>query len=442
MKFFYIHIFLIFSLSISSETNSQSDWFIQNTGNNVDLSFVFFVDANTGWALGWNPYQSFGIIYRTMNGGMNWDTLYFGQAVHINSLFFINQNTGWISTLETWVKEIRKTTDSGNTWSTQYSSPINRFYSMYFLDANTGWAVGEDNNYNGIVYKTTNGGINWISSIMLPIRNLGKVQFINQNTGWTAGGYNSQSGRGLARTTNGGGNWEMLQSSNVFFNFYFVNVYTGWCLIDSVYGKYLIKKTTNGGVNWITQYTTLQYEYFSSIQFVNPDTGWAVGGDMTQNLRRSRIIATRNGGQNWIHQWAPYNQFSGNLISVFFVNQNTGWSVGGNITILKTTNGGGEGGTAVERQNSSVPEEYLLYQNYPNPFNPLTFIEFDVPKSSFVKLYVYDVLGREISVFVNKYLKEGSYKTEWNASAYPSGVYFYKLITDGFTETRKMVLIK
>lgn len=442
MKFFCVHLFLIFSLIISSETASQSDWFIQNTGNNVDLSFVFFVDANTGWALGWNPYQVFGIIYRTINGGSHWDTLYFGQAVQIYSMFFINQNTGWIGTEQNSIKEIRKTTDAGNTWNTQYGSQINRFYSIYFFDANTGWAVGENNNYNGIVYKTTNGGIDWISSTILPIRQLVKVQFINQNTGWTGGGYSSQYGRGLARTTNGGGNWEILQSSNVFVNYSFVNAYTGWCLNDTTYGKYLVKKTTNGGINWITQYTSLQYEYLHSIQFVNPDSGWAVGGDFSQPLRRSRIIATRNGGQNWVHQWAPYNQFSGNLTSVFFVNRNTGWAVGGNITIIKTTNGGGAGGTFVEPAVNTIPDKFDLRQNYPNPFNPATVIEFDVPKSSYVKLFVYDVIGRESAVLVNEYLKPGSYKTEWIASSYSSGIYFYKMITDGFTETKKMVLIK
>jgi hypothetical protein len=95
----------------------------------------------------------------------------------------------------------------------------------------------------------------------------------------------------------------------------------------------------------------------------------------------------------------------------------------------------------VKNENSAI-NNFKLLQNYPNPFNPSTSIEFDIPKSSFVKLAVYDILGREIDMLVNEELKSGSYSTEWNAVNIPSGVYFYKLITDDFSDTRKMVLLK
>ncbi len=99
---------------------------------------------------------------------------------------------------------------------------------------------------------------------------------------------------------------------------------------------------------------------------------------------------------------------------------------------------------SVNNISTTVPGSFRLYQNYPNPFNPATKIKFDIStvSSSPVKLAVYDVLGREIAVLVNEKLKAGTYEAEWNASSYPSGVYFYKLITDSYTETKKMVLIK
>jgi hypothetical protein len=84
----------------------------------------------------------------------------------------------------------------------------------------------------------------------------------------------------------------------------------------------------------------------------------------------------------------------------------------------------------------------LLYQNYPNPFNPSTFIKFDVSKGSFVSLKVFDALGREVVVLVNEDLRPGTYEADWNASQYPSGVYFYQLSTDGFNKTMKMILVK
>lgn len=92
--------------------------------------------------------------------------------------------------------------------------------------------------------------------------------------------------------------------------------------------------------------------------------------------------------------------------------------------------------------SSEAPEYYNLNQNYPNPFNPTTQIKFDIPKLSVVNLIVYDALGRQISELVKEQLNQGSYLFEWNAEAYPSGIYFYKLITGEFSGTRKMILIK
>ncbi len=92
--------------------------------------------------------------------------------------------------------------------------------------------------------------------------------------------------------------------------------------------------------------------------------------------------------------------------------------------------------------STEIPSSFSLSQNYPNPFNPSTFIKFDVAKSSFVTLKVFDALGREVEVLVNEQLKPGTYVADWNANSFPSGVYFYSMRTNSFTETKRMVLIK
>jgi len=96
----------------------------------------------------------------------------------------------------------------------------------------------------------------------------------------------------------------------------------------------------------------------------------------------------------------------------------------------------------ISNNSNTNVSSYTLYQNYPNPFNPSTNIKFEIPKSSFVNLVVYDVLGREIAKLVNEKLNAGSYLIDWNASQYPSGMYFYKLTSGEFSEVKKMVLIK
>ena len=91
---------------------------------------------------------------------------------------------------------------------------------------------------------------------------------------------------------------------------------------------------------------------------------------------------------------------------------------------------------------SEIPARFELSQNYPNPFNPVTDIRYDIPKTSHVKLVIYNTLGQEVTTLVNETLQPGSYKAVWNANNYASGVYFYRLVTHGFTDVKKMVLIK
>jgi hypothetical protein len=98
--------------------------------------------------------------------------------------------------------------------------------------------------------------------------------------------------------------------------------------------------------------------------------------------------------------------------------------------------------SAISSQKGSIPYKFTLSQNYPNPFNPKSNIKFQIAKSGYVKLVVSDALGKEVSVLVNEQLQPGTYEVEWDGTYFPSGVYFYKLIAAGYTETRKMVLVK
>jgi hypothetical protein len=93
-------------------------------------------------------------------------------------------------------------------------------------------------------------------------------------------------------------------------------------------------------------------------------------------------------------------------------------------------------------QESTVPLTFQLSQNYPNPFNPSTIISFAVPKKQLVKIVIYDVLGNEVKTVLNDNREAGKYSITVDASTLSSGVYFYRMVSGDFTETRKMVLIK
>jgi hypothetical protein len=98
--------------------------------------------------------------------------------------------------------------------------------------------------------------------------------------------------------------------------------------------------------------------------------------------------------------------------------------------------------TGVEGNNNELPTVFKLYNNYPNPFNPSTSIKYDVPKNTFVKLTVYDVLGKFITNLVNQEMQPGRYEVVWDAKNYASGTYLYKIEAGDFTDVKKMTLVK
>ncbi|MBK9332933.1 MAG: T9SS type A sorting domain-containing protein [Ignavibacteria bacterium] len=91
---------------------------------------------------------------------------------------------------------------------------------------------------------------------------------------------------------------------------------------------------------------------------------------------------------------------------------------------------------------TEVPAEYSLKQNYPNPFNPSTIINFSIPKSGMIKLRIYDITGKEIAALVNEFKQAGNYSYSFNPVNLNSGIYFYKLESEGFTDIKKMTFIK
>jgi uncharacterized protein YggE len=99
------------------------------------------------------------------------------------------------------------------------------------------------------------------------------------------------------------------------------------------------------------------------------------------------------------------------------------------------------GSTGVSHQDGQ-PQQFSLHQNYPNPFNPTTIINYQLSQSSYVKLVVVDMLGREVATLVNDIQTSGNHQITFDARQLSSGVYFYKLTTNTFSQVKKMMLLK
>ena len=93
-------------------------------------------------------------------------------------------------------------------------------------------------------------------------------------------------------------------------------------------------------------------------------------------------------------------------------------------------------------KDNSFPDEFRLYQNYPNPFNPITIINYEIPISNYVDLSIYNLLGQKVAILVSERQSAGSYKIEWDASGFASGIYYYKIESEQFIDVKKMILLR
>jgi photosystem II stability/assembly factor-like uncharacterized protein len=408
-------------------TNAGNTWDDYLKIVDADLSSVYFINQNVGWAVGYDQLQyNHGIILKTTNGGIEWHKQPLDSLSLIKSVYFISNQIGWaISTrMPLWEYVVLKTTDGGETWIDKSISQLNYLEKLFFVDNTHGWVVGSQ----GLIYKTTNGGDSWFDLSLFSSTYLYSIHFIDTNIGWISGSAGS-----IFFTSDGGLNWGP-QTSGVFANLteiYFSDLNHGWA-IGAAYDNYYFLRTTDGGSVWSTL-PIPQNERFDAIHFIDENTGWAIS--------MSNIYKTTDGGLSWNLQ---YNNFLSVLSDIWFSDPNNGWVVGyGHNIILHTTNGGV---TFIENENNSTSKDFLLQQNHPNPFNPSTRIQYAISRRQFVTLKVYDLLGREVATLVNEEKPAGTFKVEFNSASsiknLASGIYFYRLQAGDFVETKKMILLK
>jgi photosystem II stability/assembly factor-like uncharacterized protein len=378
---------------------------------------------------------------------------------------------------ETYKGLFLKTTNGGVSWFTYGILPDSVFYliDIYFKDINTGFASADFSVTSGAaaLIKTTNGGNTWIQ-VQTPdsIHSLWKILFINDTKGFAVG-YKATSDTSflsvLLTSADSGNTWSETNFPVLenLLDIAFYNTNTG---IITGAGRTgftefgLLLKTTDGGSNWIENIPPAYDKIFSGVNVLSSTaTGFVFG---KKNPPMLFVSKTDNYGVNWTEH--VIENISPELTEGE-TTDNTSWYIcggnfGGNAVLLKTATAGNPIG--INQINTNIPNEFRLYQNYPNPFNPITKIMFDIGpplnpllrKPAFrlggagregtgrspagVVLKIYDVLGKEAAVLVNERLLPGTYEAEWNATGFPSGIYFYQLKTDYYTETKKMVLVK
>src|SRR4030095_13727344 len=428
----------VFLFVLTFNLFSQS-WVEQTSGVTVQLTSVAFVNyypLGTTWICGYN-----GTVLRSINHGTNWQnrsgngiptTAQLINILGIDSLTALP--AGYIST----VTYVYKTSNGGNNWTQVFTQNNGFIDAICKLSNGNCLMVGDPVGGRWSLWKSTNNGSSWDSAGLY-------LQQIGTEAGWNNGLFVSPNGGRIYfgtnnfriySSTNNGANWITLQTPDE------QNSYTVWFSLNSsegLFGGSNMYRTSNYGSK-SSLVTTLGTGNFGGITGTPLPVDNSTFSDATYYVRSdNKIYGSGFNAQNYqVIFTAPAGNYR-------YIGGYTPLGPGGPFWAVR--NNGGISYLArfggLNELGSEIPAKFSLHQNYPNPFNPSTTIQFDLPKSSFVTLKVYNSLGSEVANLINENLNAGSYEYKWNETGkLSSGIYYYVMQTGDVRETKKMILLK
>jgi photosystem II stability/assembly factor-like uncharacterized protein len=398
-------------------SNIYSQWsFVDYFNFNLYQGFISvnFWDSNTGLIVGRD-----GKLLKTTDGGLNWKNIESHTILDLQDIEFISKDTIIIVAGESWSHStnygnVLFSFDGGNTWINKYESS-NELKSVSSTPSGEIYVCGS----KGIL-STKDLGNNWSNG---PSGYFEEIYCVENNY------VIAISGPIIMRKNISDGSWDELTYPVLDSRYFdiadieFVNENTGW-IADGLN----IYKSSDYGYTWdLIKELGVQ---ITSLSFVDDSLGFACGYSFS-------IYKTYDGGYTWekFDMLDTHNA----LFSIQMFDDLNGVCIGMNV-ILRTENGGGLATSTKTDQIFS--NKYSLSQNYPNPFNPRTNIHYSIEQSDNVKVIVYDLLGNEVEILVDKYQVKGTYSVDFDASYLPSGVYFYNLKCGDYTKTKKLILLK
>ncbi|MDI6766368.1 MAG: T9SS type A sorting domain-containing protein [Bacteroidota bacterium] len=493
-----LHRALIITMVLATNSNpSYTQWIQQPVPSDVHLLLTTdFSNTNVGAAAGWALSFDFsGRAIYTTDGGQVWTLSQVPDSARsLVTLSFVAPQTAYIAGAYNFSTRHREhsqildfdapssapkalgvqqylariglsegggyrglflvSTDAGMTWHTrgQFSDSISYMIGASFTSPSTGYVTVDAHPHFGIarILKTTDAGNSWIQ-LMTPdsIPSLRNISFIDSTTG-VAVGYqfrNQMISGVILRTSNAGDTWYISNFPTVdnFTDVCFSNSSTGFAV--GVYAPLPLRgavfKTTDAGMTWSPLTYAPDSVLLEGVRFVNGTEVGIVYGERIDSPTLF-VARTTNGGLTWtegiIYTVPGYSLLiGGKLLSplIGYLCGRGGFS--SSAVMLHTTNGGI---TAIEQFGTARVNKYTLSQNYPNPFNPTTRIVFSLAQQSHVTITIFNLFGMEVQTIVSETLPSGDHSVEWNATGLPSGIYFYRMQSGLFTQTKKLLLLR
>lgn len=411
-------VVLLLALMTLSSAVSVSQWSEQNTGVVKKLNCCRIFTYNIAWVCG-----DSGTVLRSTNNGQTWLNLT-GNGIPLNtnliSIGGLSDNAVIIGGNNGSGSVIYMSSNSGANWFQTFSQPGGTLRSL-----SSRIYIGDPVGGRWSIWSSPNYGLTWDSA----------GYYLQQNGsehGWNNSFYNDGDDYAFTFGTN---NYRIYKRYNTTWTTISINteqnIYSlNWCSQQNGYaGGTELLLTTNNGINWISAGIPGSGNIVSITSQPGMYRNWVARAD--------NKIYEKEYGSSWV---SSYTSPAGNFVFL---------KVGVSYTSLYALKDNGVisykpvPNPPLGISNiSSIADRFSLFQNYPNPFNPNTKIRFRIAESGLVKLTVYDMLGREVQTLVNQELKPGTYEVEFNGADSPSGVYYYKLESGIFVETRRMVLIK
>jgi photosystem II stability/assembly factor-like uncharacterized protein len=373
---------------------SKAQWNNQTSGVSNDLHGVYFLDSNTGWAVGRQ-----GKIVRTTNGGSSWSEQNSSTTEDLNDVFMLNSSLGYAVGKKGKIVKF-----NGTSWSDASSGETRDVGAVYFLDANTGFAVGDW----GRLYRTNNGGTSWANQNHDALRSnyYQGVYMFSTSSGFAVG----TSGR-IVRYN--GSQWNNVTSGTTvdLLDCHFLNENYGFAV-----GRSSTILFWNG-TSWSQHNSDLPANNYAihDVHIINSSLAYAVaipglGG-------AGRIL--RYDGNTWKTDYEFTGMGTEFFYSVHFPSSNVGYAVGSGGLIRKK----GTASTSVSNYNASE----IGLNAYPNPFNNTINISFELEQSGKVKIEVIDITGRVVGLIKEESMTSGKHQLQYDAAHIPHGLYFVRI---------------
>jgi len=307
---------------------------MQQTPVTSGLGAVDFIDDCTGWVVG-----SDGVVVHSSDGGATWSQQSTGTTERLRDVVFVDSANGW-AVGDSGV--ILHTSNGGSSWQQQTSISAENLDAVSFVDTKHGWIVGPPDS----VLHTSDGGKSW-SEQPLPkyVGVMKAVAFVDSKTGWAGGWGNTGH---IFKTVDGGSTWVHQPTKqltvNAYHTMFALDANNVWALGGPgfVYTScYESIRSSNGGATWQGPTQGFQETWIRDVSFANKNDGWAVPHTLCAKAMPTAdgcVAYTNDGGVTWNAQPAP-SHFN----SIDFIDANTGWAVGGMGRIYHTTNGGHTG---------------------------------------------------------------------------------------------------